>query len=323
MVYLYIVMGLIALCGFIVLGMSGYIGYKIVCIKSEKMTKWPSDYGLRFEEISFNEMEHEDSKETIHLSGWWIPAQKEGDLYPSRHTVIFSHGYHNVRTLEGIAVLELAKVLVNNGFHVLMYDFRHCGCSEGGITTGGYLERYDLLGAIDYAKKIKCSKNIMLIGWSMGAAVSLLVGATCREVRAVVADSSFTDLKEFLNGNISFYSKLPRIPFSLLTTWLLATFLHVKAEELKPIEAAKKLKNKHLFLIHAAEDPVIPSEQSRLIYEAVKDKNNVELWIPPIKGHTLSYKLQKEIYEEKVVSFFKRSAYPRRRNCIVSKVVIK
>lgn len=304
-----------------ILGTCFYIGYQMMYTPSETINKWPSDYGLVYEEVSFNGPLSKKEGKDIKLSGWWIPAQVEGEVKKSRYTVILSHGYHNVRTLEGIALFDLVKRITASGYHVMMYDFRHCGFSEGKMSTGGYLERYDLLSAIHYVKTKKHCRHIVLMGWSMGAAVSIMAGAMAKEVKGIIADSPYADLKGYLYENMSRFTKLPRFPFSYLTVSLSGHWLRMNMKEVSPLESAKQLGRRPLLLIHAEEDEVIPYQDTLTIYEAIKEKGQVDYWVPTVKGHIRSYIHEKKMYEEKVLSFLHKIAYPKRRHCKVKRIV--
>ncbi|WP_180270649.1 alpha/beta hydrolase [Sporanaerobium hydrogeniformans] len=284
-----------------VLGGCGYLAYCMIHAQSEAITQTPTDYGLYYEDITFEGM-----KDKIHLSGWWIPAQSKSRFISSNHTIILSHGYHNARSLEGIQLLDLVRVLVRSRYNVMMYDLRNCGYSQKTVITGGYLEKYDLLGAIEYVKKNKQSSHIALMGWSMGAAISLFAGILSEDVEVIIADSPFSDLEECLNVTMPVYTKLPRFPFTVVTLRIVSRLLKIDMKELRPIEAIRSLKDKPLLLIHAKEDEIIPSEETKAIYEAIPHKGKVELWIPNIKGHILGHKLQKKEYQRRVLYFLKK-----------------
>ena len=310
-----------SIIGSAVLGTCIYIGYQMMYTPSETINKWPSDYGLIYEDVSFEGPIRKKSGKSLKLSGWWIPAQKEGRANKSRYTVILSHGYHNVRSLEGIALFDLVKRITAQGYHVLMYDFRHCGFSEGKATTGGYLERYDLLAAIRYIKKERRCHHIILMGWSMGAAVSIMAGSMAKEVKGIIADSPYADLKDFLYRNMNRFTKLPNFPFSYITVGLSKRWLRMNMKEVSPLEAAKTLGKRPLLLIHAEGDEVIPYQDTLSIYEAIKHKGKVEYWVPKVEGHIKAYIHEKENYEDKVLAFINHLAYPKRRHCQVKRVV--
>ena len=61
------------------------------------------------------------------------------------------------------------------------------------------MERFDLLGAIDYVKQQGMSR-IGVIGFSLGAATSLMALSETKEIDAVVSDSGYADLTDIIES---------------------------------------------------------------------------------------------------------------------------
>lgn len=203
-----------------------------------KATKTPKDYGLEFEEIEFF-----SKKDQRKLSGWWIPS----GIKDSNKTVITAHGYMNERSMEGIEGLKIAKVLTKNGYNVLMFDFRNAGKSEGRTTGLGYFEKHDLLSAIDYSIHDKKQKKIALLGWSMGASTAILAGCEHPAVSVIIADSPFSDLESFLKENLSYWSKLPKLPFTPIIYHSMRKLHKIDPNEVSPIKNVKIQKENPYF----------------------------------------------------------------------------
>jgi len=281
------------------LGTSAVIDYMATTPDREAITETPEDYHLFYEDVTF-----QSKKDNLLLSGWWIPSQNFFGIGKTNNTIIFSHGYGNSRTQEQIHSLKLAKFLAKQGYNVLMFDFRNSGESQGNKTTIGLNEQYDLLGAIDYAKSIKHSTKIGLVGWSMGASTSILAGELSKDVVAVVADSPFSDLDQYLSDEMSYWTGLPKSlnPVFLKTTEAVSPF---KIKEVSPYKAAEQYKTKGLFLIHSKKDNAISYQESEKIYQKAHGtvKNNIKLWLTNKGGHIRSYKYDKNEYEQKVLDF--------------------
>src|SRR5204862_4012292 len=81
--------------------------------------------------------------------------------------------------------------LRHRGFDVIAYDSRGHGRSEGDRCTYGFFEKQDLRLVLDQAGVDRA----ILIGHSLGAAVALQEAAIDRRVQAVVAASTFADLR--------------------------------------------------------------------------------------------------------------------------------
>jgi len=116
----------------------------------------PGALGVPQEEVEFQ------SSDGIILRGWWV--EKPG----SRCTVVLGHGYLMNRS----ELSPLAATLWQAGCSCLVYDFRAHGRSGGRKSGFGYLERFDVRGAVEFAKARKPGSSVVLVGSSMGSAAS-------------------------------------------------------------------------------------------------------------------------------------------------------
>ncbi|MED4206813.1 alpha/beta hydrolase [Neobacillus mesonae] len=259
-----------------------------------KTTKNPKDYGLIFEEIQFH-----SRKDQVRLAGWWIPSAST----QSKKTVITAHGYMNERSMDGIEGLMLARVLSERGYNVLMFDFRNAGKSKGRTTGLGFFENHDLYAAIDYAIQKKRQKKIALLGWSMGASTALIAGCEHPAVSAIIADSPFSDLEPFLKENLSYWSKLPKKPFTPIIYHSMRKLLKIDPAEVSPINHVKKAKGKSFLFIHSKADQAIPYNESKSLFQSVSSDNHKELWLTEECQHIHSYPMNKKEYTRRIVLF--------------------
>lgn len=202
-----VIVVLLAVLAIAIVGFAAYVGWKLTHPPRKPLAAHPGDYGLAYEDVRFPSATGDQQ-----LAGWYIPAQGK---IPAKATVIFSHGYAGNRLEEGLPALELARSLVDEGYDVLMYDFRNCGLSTGSITTVGYFEQHDVLGAVQWAKE-HGGGPIALLGFSMGATSSLLAAAQDPAVAGVIADSPFSHLTRYLKRNLPVWTRLPNFPFTTL-----------------------------------------------------------------------------------------------------------
>ncbi|MBI3968149.1 MAG: alpha/beta hydrolase, partial [Chloroflexi bacterium] len=142
----------------------------------------PASLGWEYEEIAFQGA-------GVRLAGWFVPGR-------SPKTVILVHGTPAERS----SLLELGRGPRARGFSLLFYDQRAHGQSGGEVTTLGYLEPHDLLGAVDYLRSRSDTANqpIGALGVSLGAASVIGAAALSPEIRAVAADSLFASLGEVI-----------------------------------------------------------------------------------------------------------------------------
>ena len=288
---------------FLILFLSTFIAciaWVILHPAREGMPEHPKDYELHYEDISFDSIIDKTT-----LEGWWIPAQGEF-VYreQSTETIIFAHGFGDSRTGMPIKSLKLAKFLANEGYNVLMFDFRNSGTSEGSMTTIGYYEKYDILSAVNIAKE-RGSKHIGVIGWSMGASSAIMATSVSDDITAVVADSPFSDFNNYIEEKFTYWTNLPEklSPLFVSTT---ETFIGLDYTKVSPTNAARIFKNsdKSMFLIHGKKDRAIPYHNS---VEIKKSNPNAELWLIEETGHIRGYKNAGDAYEKRILEFFDKN----------------
>src|SRR4029079_13698072 len=117
----------------------------------------------------------------VRLAGRWFHNRDK------RGTVVFLHGMSDNRASGG----EITDHFVARGFEVIAYDSRAHGEAEGDACTYGYYEKRDLERVLDRVE----AKPIVVMGFSMGAAVALQAGAVDPRLTAVVAGSPFSALR--------------------------------------------------------------------------------------------------------------------------------
>jgi len=147
----------------------------------------PKSYNLDFRWIAFT------SSDGIPLKGWYIPA--EG---PARGTIIYCHGLNRTR----IEMLPHAVFGHSLGYNSLLFDFRHQGASGGDITTLGYQERLDVLGAVHYAlEQEPAVRPIVAWGVSMGASAALMAAAEAPDTIEDYRETASAGLKRLRGRN--------------------------------------------------------------------------------------------------------------------------
>lgn len=114
------------------------------------------------------------------------------------------HGMNDNRSSRGTGAFGIADRLIRHGYGVLVFDLRGHGLCGGKRASGGYAERLDVLGAVDYLQLEKSSpaERIGLIGFSAGGVSVLLAAAEDPSLTAVVADSAYAELSGVLPHEI-------------------------------------------------------------------------------------------------------------------------
>jgi uncharacterized protein len=252
----------------------------------------PAEFGLSYSLVSF------PSRDGLMLRGWWFATA------PEQPVIIILHGIAAHRAEPAERVFGITRELIDQGYNILTFDFRGHGESEGEHTSAGLYEKNDLLGAIDFIRKKGISGKIGVLGFSMGAAISLLTAAESQDIAAVVADSSFVDIVSILKWKLSRWSFLSKliIPFLTFFARLMYRF---DITGVKPLEAIRSI-SVPVFIIHGGRDRVIPVEHAYRLKKACKNLNDL-LWVVPEANHTGAFFIHTEEYLSKVINFFHKA----------------
>ncbi len=243
----------------------------------------PDNFNLKYENISFK------TKDGLILRGWFIPTNYSKGL---NSAIIVGHGFPADKN----NVLPATKFL-NKHYNLLYYDFRYFGESDGKITTIAYKEQEDMLQAINFLKKRNIT-SIGILGFSMSAATSLLIDS--KDVKAIVADSSFSNLHDIMKKVFFIFPSITKYPFIWLTSFYARIFLGMKLSEISPEENVKTL-NVPILFIHGTKDSQIPVGHSKILH---KNALNSELWLIEGVDHGMSFSKNPDEYEKRVTEFF-------------------
>ncbi|UFJ43349.1 alpha/beta hydrolase [Brevibacillus humidisoli] len=288
-----------------VIGIALTVGWRLTHPPRKPISMEPERFGMAsYQTVLFPSQDHK-----ILLSGWYISADDNG-VKNNGCTLIFAHGYGQNRLEPHLPALSLASRLLAKGYDILMFDFRNAGLSEGEVTTVGLYEQRDLLGAIDYVSHHYPQQQIALIGFSMGAATSLLVAGVDHRVKAVVADSPFYSLWDYLQENLPHWTGLPHFPFNMIILTLIPLLLRANPRSVQPYRSAAGLAPRPVLLIHGTGDETVPFQDSCRLLETINHPC-AEMWLVPGTGHVRSYAAYPEEYTERVLSFLERSVQDR------------
>ena len=215
-------------------------------------------------------------------------------------TVIVSGGHKGQRQ----NVLGISIALWRKGFNVLTYSYRGMPGSDRAPITMGVREVLELLAVIAFARTHIPNARIGLLGYSMGAVVSLLGAAGEPSIEALVLDSPFSDLRTLLDENIRRTALLPGSLFLPAVDLWLRIRSGARLGEASPIGVLTALEKRPLFFIHGGADAITAVSHSRRLYDGYRGPR--EIWIVQGAPHTGAYFADRELYVERVAGFFAR-----------------
>ena len=254
------------------------------------------------EDLSFTPFEFQADYEDIELvtadgvnfGGWYF--RQPG----SPQTVIVSGGHKGQRQ----GALGISIALWRKGFNVIVYSYRGMLGSDRAPITFGIKEVLELQAVIAFARKRIPRARIGLLGYSMGAVVSLLGAAGEPGVEALVLDSPFSDLRTLLIENVRTRARLPGTPFVWLAGLMLRARSGSKLADCSPVSVLSSLEPRPLFLIHGGADRITNVNHSRRLYDAYRGPR--EIWIVQGAPHAGAYFADRPLYVERVAGFFAR-----------------
>lgn len=246
----------------------------------------PAALGMSYSDVSFK------TSDGLTLRGWWIPGTKD-------QTVVMVHGLSSNRR-EGF---DKAGYLHQAGYNLLVFDLRGHGQSDGSGTTMGYREPADVQAAVAEARALNPGP-IALIGYSLGASVSVEDAAVNPDVVAVVEDSGFSSVGDVFMARFGQVTRLPEVPWAAAVIAFGQMDIGTSLWSVRPVAMAARLHKPLLAIVGTADTIVPPAEGLALFDAAPGPKQLLEV---PGAGHVQAYYTDNSLYERTVLDFLARS----------------
>lgn len=228
------------------------------------------------------------------LAAWWMPSPG------ATRTVILCHGHRGSRA----QLLGIGPGLMRQGMNALLLGFRgSAGCGDGPQSLAWY-EQQDLRAAIDHVRRERPDDDISVVGYSMGAAVALMVAATDERVATVVADSSFADMRGVITAAAASHARgLPVGPLVSLTDAVTQRRYGYAFDQVRPVDVVDRIPPRPLLLIHGDRDSVVPVSH---LHDLAAAAPQAEVWELPGVDHCGAYFTDREGYIARVADFLQR-----------------
>lgn len=170
------------------LAIPAFVYYRIAYPQKPQEPTDPSFYMLESSDMEV------PSEEGASISGWWIPAEN------GSAGILLAPGYGMTRS----DALSLAAELHKREFHVFIYAQRGSTASREKSSTFGLEEAKDMRVALQFLRNGTKSEPMPVGIWGVdvGAYASLWTAASVPEVRAIVADSAYASIYDFMNTRI-------------------------------------------------------------------------------------------------------------------------
>lgn len=220
------------------------------------------------------------------------------DLEKPRASVIFSHGFSVAGFESRRMFLEIADLVVDNGYASVLFDYRGSGYSDLAFEEMTLQTEMEDLKTVSGYVKEKLFPNIPFVVWGMsfGAGVASIVMANDEQVRGIILWCLSADLynryKKRLGPDIeakgfTYTDKGFRVKSTFLDS-LIQNDVH---DAIAAIRAP-------LLLVHGDSDTVAPVELSLRAFEIAKCPKRIEL----IPGGVHGFKSQPSQYNNAVAT---------------------
>jgi len=247
-----------------------------------EISKTPQDYGLPYEDF---ELMTEDG---VALHAWYVPGRDAAGI-------VMAPGYTDSMS----EVLKYASFLNEAGYHLLLFDPRGQGQSEGALYAFGAFEALDIETGMRHLRQARNVEDIALFGHSNGATATLIAAARHpTDIFAVVADSPFANLK--LASQSPEYSDPFIETLFPLYAWVaqlrLGFDLFSRTNALAMVDRVSPT-----LFIHGTQDSNITPFNSQRLYEKAADPK--ELWLIDGVEHVKAIDTHPDAYARRVLSF--------------------
>ncbi len=227
----------------------------------------------------------------------------------STDIVIMVHGLGDNR----YSNYPIAEFFLENGYSVITYDQRSTNENTAEKTTFGYMEKYDLIDCINYAKVFAKGNRVIIWGTSYGGATAIQAvnyDRVCKDVKYLILDCPVSNMEWMVEEEIK------KMDIPLPTGYMVwcgsvmnDAMLGFSYNEVDSAELAKSMHVPTL-VINSKVDNVTPYFMGKEIYDNLPDIINEEnrsrinqLWTVEDSKHAEVWLDHNEEYRNTVNSF--------------------
>lgn len=185
---------------------------------------------------------------------------------------------------------EMAKLFAKT-FDVISFDFRGHGKSSGAYTFTSK-ESQDLKSVVNYANNLY--KKVYLIGFSLGAAISIIHSAQTEHIDRLItvsAPHSFAEIKHFMWAKDFVTNPFKKYEFKICIKLRPSPIIQKK---IRPIDIVDKISIPTLFIVGDSDTITHPEDTKSLFYKA-KCEKKFELFENCHHGEDLIYQEKEKL----------------------------
>lgn len=265
---------------------------RLTRVERDELVRAASTVAERHEEVTFQ------TADGLTLKGWWFPAEEGRE-----RAAVLVHGKDANRIDSSFHSGRIARLLLDEGYSVLLFDLRGHGESEGLRWGLGEKEALDVAAAVDLAaqKAGVTRSRVALLGESMGAGSALMALRHVPDVGPVVVDSSYADGNTVVSELAPVVSGLPGF-FTPGMVLMAKLFYALDLAAVRPVDRVRALPDKAFLFIHCEGDRTVYVHHAHDLRAASADPDS-ELWIAPDCGHVRAFSRHPAEWERRVIGF--------------------
>ena len=296
MLWKILVIVLIILLVLILVGALGFGTYVMTGKRQtyEEAWEWQSTHY----DTSFYETLQKTDYEIPSYDGYVLHAQFLKNPVDTDKYMILTHGF----TDNHYGALKYAKMYLDYGFNLVIYDLRGHGANKRTFVTYAIRESRDVMAVVaDTRRRYGNIRVLGLHGESLGAASTAMCMKYKPQVNFGVCDCGFADIENVIKGSVE-SMHLPGFCYYLAALGAVIRY-HYSFGKMRPIDALSENTVPMLF-IHGDADQLIPYQNSERM--AAKTAGDSEVHLIPGATHAESVLKDTTAYREYVEAFLKK-----------------
>jgi fermentation-respiration switch protein FrsA (DUF1100 family) len=192
-----------------------------------------------------------------------------------------------------------ARFLHQAGYSTLLIDFQATGESHGDAITFGWLERFDVLAAVQVLHDRLPGESVAIIGTSLGGAATLLASPPL-DVQAVVLEAVYPSIDIAVKNRLEMRIGPLGPMLAPLLLFQLQPRLGVGPSPLRPLDHIGRLRCP-VFVIGGMADLHTTAADTRMLFDAAHEPK--QLWLIPETGHVDYLDAAGAAYRQRVLEF--------------------
>ncbi|MBR1912596.1 MAG: alpha/beta hydrolase [Treponema sp.] len=217
---------------------------------------------------------------------------------------VIVHGYNDIAQ----EFWSYAQAYYEKGWNVLTPDLRASGKSQGSFIGMGWLDRRDIILWLSEVVKLDAQAQIVLHGFSMGAAAVMMVSGEKdfpEAVKVCIEDSGYSSVWAELEDKLHKMYHLPSFPIMHAVSVLSKFRAGYSFREADCVKQLRKNKTPMLF-IHGDADDYNPFYMQDIVYEADACEQKKKLVVHGAR-HVMSAFTEPDVYWNTVWNFIEEN----------------